>query len=170
MPTLTDDAAETRGDNTQNFDTRDYLDVHGMHVGGAVAPGSRASDGRSAPDVPASSGRAPPFALLSFGIFGGTQKTFLAEPLRSYPPAFKFANFALCTGGAHGYRLVYPIIKQLSGRRPSKGATAPQPAATLAPASTYRLLRRRPCHSHEVPIQRAPCPPTERVTTVSQVL
>ena len=63
-----------------------------------------------------------------------------------------------------------PLIKLVSGRRPSKGATAPQPAATLAPASTYTLLRRRPCHSHEVPIQRALCPPTERVTTVSQVL
>jgi hypothetical protein len=63
--------------------------------------------------LPASSGRAPPrspeppFALLSFGIFGGTQKTFLFEPLRSYPPAFKFAA-VLCSRGAHGVQARVP--------------------------------------------------------------
>ena len=159
------------------------ISMYTVCMWGGRWPGSRASDGRSrAPDVPAwagppawaSSGRAPPrspeppFALLSFGIFGDAEhfsvKRSVVVPLHSN----LFGGFVHCRCWRGQARV--PLIKLESGRRPSKGATAPQPAATLAPASTYTLLRRRPCHSHEVPIQRALCPPTERVTTVSQVL
>ena len=93
------------------------ISMYTVCMWGGRWPGSRASDGRSrAPDVPAwagppawaSSGRAPPrspeppFALLSFGIFGDAEhfsaKRSVVVPLHSN----------LCTGGAGGVRLVYP--------------------------------------------------------------